>query len=231
MSILLYHSVRRRVNDDLCQVTPATLRRHLELLLDGGVRFQTLRAYLRDLLKRGSTPKSFTVTFDDGYEDFIEHALPILLDLRIPACQFICPAHVGKTNGWNYRAGFRARHMDVSTLRGLAAFGVDVQPHGWSHRSFAQQSRCRLAASLDRCAQYFRDELGSTPSFLAYPYGALRPEQSACVAAAFDCGLAVTPLSAVPFRYAIPRTPMVEMMTDRDVAELPHAEEDAYVER
>src|SRR3990172_5351239 len=41
------------------------------------------------------------VTFDDGYRDLLEHALPVLKEYRIPATVFVVTDGVGKTDAWN----------------------------------------------------------------------------------------------------------------------------------
>ena len=100
MTILLYHSINQKVDDPLCQVSPGTLRRQLETLLEEGATFCPLGAAISLEERRISSRGTFSLTFDDGYEDFVEHALPILDDLGLSATQFICPAHIGEDNRW-----------------------------------------------------------------------------------------------------------------------------------
>lgn len=220
MSILLYHSVHPVAQDEFCQITPLRLRAQLQFLLDCGAHFIPFSLYMDQFLAGNLPSRSLTVTFDDGYEDFVEHALPILDELNVPVMQFICPAHAGQDNRWNFRASFNARHMQTSTLRGLHAGGVELQPHGWTHRNFLQLSDGELEAELRLCGDYFRKELNLNPVYLAYPYGAVRPAQAGIVANLFEAAVAVDPVPQVNPRYAVTRTSMVQMMDHEDLREL-----------
>ena len=49
------------------------------------------------------TPRSFLLSFDDGYESLATHAYPILADLGFSATTFVITDYVGKTNSWDVR--------------------------------------------------------------------------------------------------------------------------------
>jgi peptidoglycan/xylan/chitin deacetylase (PgdA/CDA1 family) len=220
MSVLLYHSVHPVVEDEFCQITPLALRDQLQFLLDCGATFIPFSSYMSQLLAERLPSRVLTLTFDDGYEDFVEHALPVLKELGLTATQFICPAHAGHDNRWNFRARFRARHMETSTLRALPVQGIELQPHGWTHRNFFQLSARELEHELRLCVDYFHDELNLEPAYLAYPYGAVRPDQASTVANLFQAAVGVNPIPDVDPHYAVIRTTMVQMMDREDLKEI-----------
>jgi peptidoglycan/xylan/chitin deacetylase (PgdA/CDA1 family) len=112
------------------------------------------------------------LTFDDGYTDFADRAMPILRRQGVaPAAVFVCPEHVGQDAHWNYRARQVRRHMDRATLRQLSSEGVAIEAHGLRHRNFCQIAPAQLAEELDVCRQWFARELDRETSLLAYPYG------------------------------------------------------------
>ena len=86
--ILAFH----RVSDDVDQMWPpmpiAAFRSLMEKLVK---TFRIIDINSVTELPNGSGPPFMAVTFDDGYSDFIENAVPILQDLGIPACQSVCP--------------------------------------------------------------------------------------------------------------------------------------------
>ena len=84
--ILAYHRVAE-ARDPLA-VGPDRFRRHMEVLLQSGLRVLRLDAAL-DVLAGPVDEPCVCVTFDDGYRDTLEHAAPILRELGIPATVFL----------------------------------------------------------------------------------------------------------------------------------------------
>lgn len=93
--ILLYHRVADLPQDPQClAVTPENFDRQMALLrtLAQPVPLTELATGLR---KRNVPPRAIAVTFDDGYEDNLLHALPILRRYGIPATVFVTADRVG----------------------------------------------------------------------------------------------------------------------------------------
>ena len=92
LSILIYHRVLAEV-DPLLPGEPdiATFSWHMRLIAR---YFRPLRLDEAIFhLRRGSLPsRAICVTFDDGYADNVTNALPILMQIRIPATFFIATA-------------------------------------------------------------------------------------------------------------------------------------------
>ena len=173
LPILMYHSV----SDALAASTRAL-----------SVRPAVFAAQLRYLRRQGFTGLTFgelgqrrrtgqplparpiVLTFDDGYADLIEEALPILLEHGFPATVFV-------TTGWLLDAGQYAagtapgRMLSWEQLAELSAAGVEVAAHSHSHPQLDQISAARLRAELGGCKQLLEDRLGRPVCSLAYPYG------------------------------------------------------------
>ncbi|MBL8268388.1 polysaccharide deacetylase family protein [Steroidobacter sp.] len=75
-------------------VTPATFRRHMQLLRRA---FNPLTAdqFAAALAAGKLPPRACIVTFDDGWLDNLEHALPILQECSVPAVLFIATDYIG----------------------------------------------------------------------------------------------------------------------------------------
>lgn len=86
LRIVAYH----RVSDDREElaVKPTAFRAQMEALLRTGARPVRLDEAL-DLLTDRPEGRYACVTFDDGYHDFLDNAIPVLRDLRIPATIFV----------------------------------------------------------------------------------------------------------------------------------------------
>ncbi|MTH96811.1 polysaccharide deacetylase family protein [Roseibium sp. RKSG952] len=86
--VLLYHAtfseVPERLGTNLHNVPPEALHKQLSWMRQ---HFDMVR--LDDLLTMENREGTFAVTFDDAYKSVFEEALPVLEDLRIPACVFV----------------------------------------------------------------------------------------------------------------------------------------------
>lgn len=98
--VLMYHRVlpRDQLEESFSAhsiaVTPETFRRQMRLLrrVTSPLSVDDLR---RALDGGGFPPRACVVTFDDGWYDNLEYALPILAEFRIPAVIFIAVDYIG----------------------------------------------------------------------------------------------------------------------------------------
>ncbi|RAY12539.1 polysaccharide deacetylase family protein [Actinomadura craniellae] len=133
------------------------------------------------LAERGFTPVPFSaldtparkpivITFDDGYADFHDHALPVLAGRGFPATVFV-------TTGWLADAGADAagrpldRMLSWGQVREAAASGIEIGGHSHSHPQLDQLRDAALREELTRSKGLLEDRLGREVATLAYPYG------------------------------------------------------------
>jgi peptidoglycan/xylan/chitin deacetylase (PgdA/CDA1 family) len=114
--------------------------------------------------------RPIVLTFDDGYADFIEEALPMLIDQGFPATVFV-------TTGWLHDAGRKSagmppdRMLSWAQLAEMSAAGVEIAAHSHSHTQLDQISIPTLRAELADSKHLLEDRLGRPICSLAYPYG------------------------------------------------------------
>jgi peptidoglycan/xylan/chitin deacetylase (PgdA/CDA1 family) len=115
-------------------------------------------------------PHPIVLTFDDGYADFMEAALPMMIERGYPATVFV-------TTGWLRDAGPNAagtapdRMMSWAQLAELTAAGAEIGAHSHSHPQLDQLPPPRLRAELADSKHMLEDHLGQPIESLAYPYG------------------------------------------------------------
>jgi peptidoglycan/xylan/chitin deacetylase (PgdA/CDA1 family) len=173
LPVLMYHSVSdaRAASTRALSVRPAVFDAQLSYLRRQGFTGLTFG----ELGQRRRTGQPFparpiVLTFDDGYADLIEEALPILIEHGFPATVFV-------TTGWLRNAGRNAvatapgRMLSWAQLAELSAAGVEVAAHSHSHPQLDQISAARLQAELSDCKRLLEDHLGRSVCSLAYPYG------------------------------------------------------------
>ena len=92
--ILCYHGVTEQPPDEW-SVTPQQLSEQMEIVCGEGnpVSIAQIVAWLLD---GGDLPeRAIAITFDDGYQDVLERAAPILDQRRIPGAAFVITGLVG----------------------------------------------------------------------------------------------------------------------------------------
>ncbi len=97
--ILMYHRVTDHepgLATPTCNVTPQRLRKQLSGLLKRGfVPWPLERLISAQTAGERIPPRAFAVTFDDGYENNLLNALPILREFGIPATIFLATGFLG----------------------------------------------------------------------------------------------------------------------------------------
>jgi peptidoglycan/xylan/chitin deacetylase (PgdA/CDA1 family) len=171
--VLMYHSVSYApaASTQALSVRPAMFAAQLGYLRNQGFSGLTFGELCQR--RRSGQPlpaRPIVLTFDDGYADLIEAALPIMIEQGFPATVFV-------TTGWlrgaaRYAAGTPPDHMLAwDQLAELSSAGVEIGAHSHSHPQLDQISEPRLRVELTSSRRLLEDRLGSPVCSLAYPYG------------------------------------------------------------
>jgi len=110
--VLMYHRVlppeasERRIEQPGMYVSPVTLDLHFSLL-KRYFEFVHLDDWLRRAGQREELPRiACAITFDDGWRDNFEHALPVLRKYHVPATIFLVSGYTGTAREfWPNRLG------------------------------------------------------------------------------------------------------------------------------
>lgn len=132
---------------------------------------------LRELVARlesGRTPHhELAITFDDGYRDNFENALPVLERLSLPATFFVVSQWVGTdvVPWWDSRRGVRHPWMTWDEVRSLHRRGFEVGSHTRTHADLGQVSHAAARDELFGARLELERALGAPVESFAYPYG------------------------------------------------------------
>jgi peptidoglycan/xylan/chitin deacetylase (PgdA/CDA1 family) len=120
-----------------------------------------------DAWRRGEpVDKLACLTFDDGYQDFYTHALPVLRSLQCPASVYVVTRRLGETNTWDALEMPEARLLTEHQLRDLHTQGIRIGAHSATHSRLTELTseqriaeitgaKYELEALLDRPADVF----------------------------------------------------------------------------
>jgi len=190
-SILMYHSIADS-SDDAFSVSVGAFREQISWLSEHGFEVIPLSILVRSIQTRsnGNLRKKVVITFDDGYKDFLDNALPILLDFRAPATVFLVTDLLGGNASWN-ESGKHVPLMSEDEVRCIKAQGISLGSHTATHANLPllnhEDLRRQLADSRDTLSF-----LGESFYAFSYPWGQWSSQVvDAVKAAGYECAVAV----------------------------------------
>jgi peptidoglycan/xylan/chitin deacetylase (PgdA/CDA1 family) len=119
------------------------------------------------------------VTFDDGYQNVIENALPELEKRRIPSTIFIITEALGKYPHWLTEPHGSARHtkvMSSNQLRNLPLDLVTVGSHTMTHPALPALNDTDAKRELSESRAQLEKMLEREIRLFSFPYGAFNPK-------------------------------------------------------
>ena len=158
--VLCYHGVSMHDEHDwspALYVTQDLLRARLEMLAVDGYTVLPLTEALTRLYEGSLPPRSVAVTFDDGYIDFEQRALPVLREYRCPVTLYLTTYYaITRLPIFDPMVDYvlwRARHTEAPAPR-IADIAAPIRVKTAEDR---QRSRALLCDSARRRGLHARD--------------------------------------------------------------------------
>ena len=167
--ILMYHGVAEVAEDPnrLC-VTPSRFAEQMSWLERHGLRGVGIGS-LVDAMCAGRQRGLVGLTFDDGYVNVLEAAVPELLRHGFTASMFILSNRLGGANEWDKGPVWPL--MSADQVRELAAAGMEVGSHGATHQRLDGADADQLEAEVSGSREILGELLGAPVRGFAYPFG------------------------------------------------------------
>jgi peptidoglycan/xylan/chitin deacetylase (PgdA/CDA1 family) len=189
LRVLMYH----KVNDlwpNPTSVPIAVFEQQMDLLGKLGYAPVSLDA-VRDHYVHGTQlpPRAVLITFDDGYRDNLENALPVLLRHGYPAVVFIPIGFLDDGRPLPHEEslrmlGIRNETLGWDELAELEAGGVRIESHGIGHRPVSELEPAEAAREIALSKLRLEEWLGREVEAYAFVKGSLadyRPEHASLV--------------------------------------------------
>lgn len=209
--ILTYHNISKPpkgVSHPGLYLSPDQFRRHMWMLRVRGYRGVSMDDGL-PYLRGEKTGKVAVITFDDGYQDNLENALPVLREFGFSATCYLVSDCLGSYNRWDAELlKVRKPLMDVAAVRQWLDAGMRVGSHTCSHPHLPRLEREAKRREIIASRLKLEALLGVSIEHLCYPFGEYDEE---CIEAATEVGYvtAVTTKRGTPRRdtrlLALPR--------------------------
>ncbi len=202
-------------------------------LAEAGFRGVSLREALSYRESHNSWPeRSVALTFDDGFANFYEEAMPTLVRRGFTATVFVISGHVGGRNDWEQppeRLGSRAM-LDWSQIVETAAAGIEIGAHTRRHRDLRRLSTPEAKEEICGSRAEIEDRLGQPVESFAYPYGHVTSESRSIVRQEFKtaCTTELRRAGDEPL-HELPRVDMYYLRAQRQLSRLLDGRLDRYL--
>ena len=170
LPILMYHGIREGAEDRHpyyeTNTSPEMFAAHMRYLSENGYRTVGLDELILESADVPVCGRKVAITFDDGYEDFYTHALPILSTYGFRATLFIVSSFAQHPE-----KGFSShRHLDWTEIRELRYLGHAIGSHTVSHSDLHRIPLERLEYEIAESKLVIEQETGASIDSFAYPY-------------------------------------------------------------
>jgi peptidoglycan/xylan/chitin deacetylase (PgdA/CDA1 family) len=214
--ILMYHQIDTRPERSAVMrglvVSPAAFARQMGLLKTLGYQGLSMSA-LMPYLRGERQGKVVGITFDDGYVNNLDHAMPVLQHCGFSATCYMVSGQLGGSNVWDHSMGIAPKPlMQAAQARAWVAGGQEVGAHTRNHVDLRSLSAAQAQQEIAGCKAELEDASGAAVSQFCYPYGYYTPAHVAMVQGAGYAGATTTargrstPSNSV---FELPRVPVM----------------------
>lgn len=173
--ILMYHQIDTRPARGAVMrglvVSPAAFARQIGLLKTLGYQGLCMTA-LMPYLRGEKTGKVVGITFDDGYVNNLNHAMPVLQKSGFSATCYMVSGQLGGSNVWDHSMGITPKPlMQAAQARAWVAGGQEVGAHTRNHVDLRSLNAAQAQQEITGCKAELEDACGAAVSQFCYPYG------------------------------------------------------------
>jgi peptidoglycan/xylan/chitin deacetylase (PgdA/CDA1 family) len=170
--VLMYHNIEippKGVGLKSLYVTPRMFRFQMWYLKTAGFKVVSLHEILSFINGNPSDERLVALTFDDGYQDFYDHAYPVLKMYKFPSTIFLVSNLIGKENIWNSKGRERLLHWE--SILEMKDAGVVFGSHSKTHPFLSKLTVKELGDEIKGSKFLLEERLKNPVDFFCYPNG------------------------------------------------------------
>ncbi len=117
--------------------------------------------------------KQIIITFDDGYKDILQFALPILKKYNFNATCFLVSNLLGKKNSWDtLKDNLISKDlMNIDDINEWIKNGMSIGSHSHNHKDLTKLKIKDLESDIDYSKKTLEDKFGKEINNFCYPFG------------------------------------------------------------
>lgn len=153
-------------------VHPDAFRRQMRWLRRFGYRGLSMREIM-PYVRGEKQGKVVGITFDDGYRNVYQNALPVLRENGFTATNYFVVRQLGGANVWDHEKGIaRSELMSQAELLDWARQGMEVGSHTLDHPRLPELAETDALSQLRNSRDELEQLSGQAVTAFCYPYGA-----------------------------------------------------------
>jgi len=157
--ILAYHMINN--DEEIYSVSPADFDKQMKYLAQKGYTAISLAELMDAREGKSELPqKPIIISFDDGYDDNLLTAVPIMEKYGLKATVFVISGSVGQPN-----------YLTWEQVRELQARRTEIGSHTSNHVALGELNLQDRQFEVVNSKAVLEEHLGTPVEFLAYPYG------------------------------------------------------------
>lgn len=187
--VLFYHRVATHTLNDW-SIGKKNFERHLDWVSQR-TRMVSLDEIRASQLEGTRSHPMVAVTIDDGYGENSEHAIPALVERKIP-CHYFVSTHfveTGEPFPHDLSRGVPLRPNSIEELQRFAELGVEIGAHSHTHVNFGRRlSDSELRSEITDVRKRLQDWTGQSIDYFAFPYGLKQNISQEAIDVVFESG-------------------------------------------
>lgn len=225
---IVYHVIGRPTSEMNLQeqrmfVSEERFVSHLRTLRENGYIFLNLKEAEKRLEGRiESHSKELLITFDDGYLNTVDVAMPILKKEKVSATLAICGSYLLPETRENYEMHVDKNFASVKKLKQWINNGNYILAHTYSHFKLTHLTLDKCEKEIVSDLKSIEKHLGIVPQGIAYPYGSINEKVISIIKKYFQYGFATDMGKATSWenRYCLKRVSVESDCTDEKLLEM-----------
>jgi peptidoglycan/xylan/chitin deacetylase (PgdA/CDA1 family) len=186
----MYHSISDDVRDPWA-VSKSAFTSQMEWLKRKRYNVVQLSEVVGSIMQNRNLRNCIALTFDDGYIDFLENAVPILGMNGFGATLFVPAGIVGGMSYWE-PFEIRKRLLNWERLREVVQLGHSIGSHGMTHSDLTKLSPEEIVEEVGISKRKLEAELDISVDSFSYPFGRFSEREAVAVnKAAYSCAVTV----------------------------------------
>ena len=172
--ILMYHSIESMPKSTVMRslhVPPRRFKFQMWLLRILGYKGLSLKE-LKPYLEGDKHGKVVGITFDDGYQNNLLNAAPILTKYNFSSTCYIVSERIGMSNSWDLNNGITQRPlMTENEIKEWLNLGMDIGAHTKTHADLTNISKEMAYREINDSKTQLEKKFNIKVTDFCYPFG------------------------------------------------------------